>query len=333
MNTLTLATKVTLLLCGILGNDSSVKPLSNTEYRKILQVVQTTGIEFERLLSCEELSTISEPANIDTNRLENLLSRGVKLGFAVEEWQRNGIWIISQSDEEYPKYYKKHLADRYPPIIFGIGDVSLLNSGGIAVVGSRTIDEHAENFTREFAKLCSFNQITVVSGGARGVDQIIMEDTIKSEGSVVGVLADNLLKKSLESTVRIALNDGNLVLISPFNPKAGFTIGTAMARNKLIYGLSDYAVVVNADYKKGGTWAGAVEEIKRDNSIPVFVRYDENVPKGNKKLVEVGAIPLSQKIEGKNLLNSLKNLAGNKSPANKPYNLTLFSFNENKKDA
>lgn len=53
-----------------------------------------------------------------------------------------------------------------------------------------------------------------------------------------------------------------------------------MGRNKLIYGMSDYGLVVSAEYKKGGTWAGAAEELKRENALPVFVRVGNDVPLG-----------------------------------------------------
>ena len=57
--------------------------------------------------------------------------------------------------------------------------------------------------------------------------------------------------------------DGRLALVSPYDPAAGFNVGHAMGRNKLIYALADAALVVSSDYQKGGTWTGAVEQLKR----------------------------------------------------------------------
>jgi predicted Rossmann fold nucleotide-binding protein DprA/Smf involved in DNA uptake len=101
----------------------------------------------------------------------------------------------------------------------------------------------------------------VISGGARGVDQTAMNAALGAGGKVIGVLAENLLKKSLERTARNAIADKRLLLLSPYHPTARFTVATAMARNKLIYAMADYGVVVQSDYKKGGTWAGAAEEL------------------------------------------------------------------------
>jgi hypothetical protein len=62
----------------------------------------------------------------------------------------------------------------------------------------------------------------------------------------------------------------NLVLVSPFNPEAGFDVGNAMARNKYIYCLSDAAIVVATSKGSGGTWSGATENLKR-NWAPLWV--------------------------------------------------------------
>jgi len=71
---------------------------------------------------------------------------------------------------------------------------------------------------------------------------------------------------------RRLLMDGQLVLVSPYDPGAGFNVGNAMQRNKLIYALADAALVVNSDFEKGGTWAGAVEQLGKLKFVPLFVR-------------------------------------------------------------
>jgi predicted Rossmann fold nucleotide-binding protein DprA/Smf involved in DNA uptake len=63
----------------------------------------------------------------------------------------------------------------------------------------------------------------------------------------------------------------------------------AMGRNKLIYTLADYAVIVASDAEKGGTWAGATEALKA-KWIPVFVLKHPAMPEGNKLLLQKGAL-------------------------------------------
>lgn len=64
----------------------------------------------------------------------------------------------------------------------------------------------------------------------------------------------------------------------------------AMARNKLIYALADFALVVASDAGKGGTWAGAEEALKA-GWVPVFVVDRPDAPEGNRLLIKRGAIP------------------------------------------
>ncbi|MGM0490961.1 MAG: DNA-processing protein DprA [Planctomycetota bacterium] len=52
---------------------------------------------------------------------------------------------------------------------------------------------------------------------------------------------------------RKAIADDRLLLISPYHPEARFTVGTAMARNKFIYALADYGLVISADQKRGAS--------------------------------------------------------------------------------
>jgi len=66
-----------------------------------------------------------------------------------------------------------------------------------------------------------------------------------------------------------------------------------MGRNKLIYGLADFAVVVSSDYQTGGTWAGAVEALKA-SWCPVFVRGGADGPKGNRELIKLGAAAMPE---------------------------------------
>ena len=291
MNTfLTDDTKAIILLCGVFGKSNSANPLSQREYNALVRWLMSANMRPKDLLQNENIGPASIGSGIYEQRLESLLGRGVQLGFAVEEWQRNGIWIISRSDKDYPARYKNHLKDKAPPLLFGVGDRSLLCGGGLAIVGSRNVDEAGERFTRQVAELCALNRMPVVSGGARGVDQFAMTASLEAGGVTIGVLAENLLKKSLERNARKAISDGRLLLISPCHPNARFTVGTAMGRNKLIYAMADYGLVVSAEHKKGGTWTGAEEELKREYSIPVFVRMEDGVPLGNKKLLELGAV-------------------------------------------
>ena len=290
MNIMTEDAKAILLLCGHLGGPSEFEPLDQRDYNQVVRWLLGNKMRPENLLSPEHIPALAAESGIPEKRLTGLLKRGVKLGFAVEQWNQSGIWVICRSDPDYPARLREHLKDKAPPILYGAGERSLLQGGGLAIVGSRNVDSEGEAFARDVAAWCAKSGFPVVSGGARGVDQIAMLGAIEAGGVVVGVLADSLLRKSVSREARYALSDSRLVLISPYHPEAGFNVGTAMGRNKLIYALADYGLVVSAEHKKGGTWEGAQEELRRKPGRPVFVRLTDSVPLGNKKLVGLGAV-------------------------------------------
>jgi predicted Rossmann fold nucleotide-binding protein DprA/Smf involved in DNA uptake len=132
-----------------------------------------------------------------------------------------------------------------------------------------------------------------VSGGARGVDQVAMVAALQAGGRVAGLLPEGLERRLRESGTRTAIADGQVALASPYHPGAAFSAGAAMGRNKVIYALSDLAVVVASASGTGGTWAGAVEAI-RERWVPVFVRTEPGSPEGNADLVALGARRLSE---------------------------------------
>jgi len=331
-NFLTDDTKAIILLGGVFGKDRTINRLSLEEYNTLARCLVNKKMRPEDLFKKEDLKDIALETGIDGQRLGTLLGRGVQLGFAIEEWQRSAIWVISRSDADYPSHYKKHLKDKAPPLLFGVGDRSLLHSGGLAIVGSRNVDNDGELFTRKIAELCALNKIPVISGGARGVDIFAMTAAVNAGGFAIGVLAENLLKKSLERDSRNAIAEGHLLLISPYHPNARFTVGTAMSRNKLIYAMADYGLVVSAEYKKGGTLSPAEEELERDNPLTVFVRIGDNVPLGNRKLMDFGALAFPEQISSNGLKKQLDELAAKKREENKQQNMSLFDFQRNNED-
>lgn len=227
---------------------------------------------------------------VDRERLQRLLGRGFLLSQAVEKWQSRAVWVLSRADDLYPKRLKTRLREDAPAIIYGCGNPVLLESGGLAVVGSRHVDPFLIQYTEKIGQLAASAKKSIVSGGAKGVDEASMMGALKAKGNVIGVLADSLEKKALRRDYRDALQKDRLVLISQYDPVAGFNVGHAMQRNKLIYTLSDAALVVNSDLKKGGTWAGANEQLNKYRFVPIYVRSTGEPSPGLDALKEKGAM-------------------------------------------
>lgn len=266
--------------------------LSPGEYKRLARHLREIQRQPADLLAPDavEILRVCQPV-IDEIRLQKLLGRGFLLSQVIERWQARAIWVISRADAEYPRRLKARLREDAPAVLYGCGDMSLLESGGLAVVGSRYVDDALIDYTMSIGRLAARAGRAIVSGGAKGIDQAAMRGALEAGGKVCGVLADSLEKTTMNREYRNFLLDGQLVLISPFDPSAGFNVGNAMQRNKLIYALADTSLVVSSDINKGGTWAGAVEQLDKLKYVPVFVRSTGESSSGLDALRKKGAIP------------------------------------------
>ncbi|MBW7864007.1 MAG: DNA-processing protein DprA [Candidatus Hydrogenedens sp.] len=267
------------------------RPLSALEWSRLESWLGVRGMSPADLLDCGAPSDVLggfQDRTVTPDRVTHLLGRAAALGLALDKWERAGLWIASRSGDGYPGCLRKRLGDGAPPILFGCGEKRLLGQGGIAVVGARDADADDLEFTGRLGGEIAGQGYSVVSGGARGVDEAAMLGGLGKEGTVVGILSDSLLRASTSAKYHDSIVNRNLALASPFNPEAGFDVGNAMARNKLIYCLSDAAVVISAGMEKGGTWNGAVENL-RQGWVPLFVKKDTGQRPGNGALVAKGA--------------------------------------------
>lgn len=290
-------TQAVLLLCASFARAgrSDVKPLTPSEYNAVAAWLGCHGRRPASLLqSGGDALPADEPGLPAVDRLRALLDRGFQLAAALEGWQRLGLWVISRGEDCYPQRLRRHLRSAAPPLLYGAGDRGRLDLGGLAVVGSRTIDSEGRSFTRRVAARCAEQSVQVVSGGAGGVDRVAVEAVLEAGGVGVAVLAERLDRAAAARDNREPLRDGRLTLLTPYEPDSGFTIGKAMGRNKAIYALADYALVVRFKTGEGGTWTGAVEQLGRNRStdagVAVFVRAAGNPSNGVEELRNRGAL-------------------------------------------
>ena len=166
MKQLTEDAKAILLLCGRLGEsdaNGSAKPLSLGEYNRLADwIVDRKRKPADLLKDTFDVKQSESSMNIDGQRIRKLLSRGAAMALSVEKWTHNGIWIVCRSDEGYPQRLKKQLKKQAPPVLFCVGDHSLLSAGGLAIVGSRNVDAKGEVFTHKVAEACAECGMAVV---------------------------------------------------------------------------------------------------------------------------------------------------------------------------
>jgi predicted Rossmann fold nucleotide-binding protein DprA/Smf involved in DNA uptake len=288
-----------LALCsaaGISGDPDASQPFKLSEWNELERQIESSSLKQPGALqgrSASELAKELELSEGEAERIVRLLDRSGSLALELESLFSRGLWAVTRVDESYPAKLRDTLKHQAPTVLFGAGDIRLLERKGVAVVGSRNLDEGAAAFAHEIGRKIASSGMAVVSGAAKGADKLSMEGAMEEEGVAIGALADSLEATVRKSEVRELLLDGRLVLITPYAPTAGFSVGAAMGRNKIIYGLADFAVVVQSDFQTGGTWAGGVEALKA-KWCPIFVRGTADTPKGNRELLKLGAASLPE---------------------------------------
>ena len=290
--------EVITILCSHLCVGDGVKPLEPKEWSNLAKMLVANNLQPADLL---EFSlgdfTNKLPINADVaTRLMRLLDRSASLAFEVAKYENMGIKIVTRADSEYPQKLKKKLSGMCPPLFYYAGDIKLLNKSVVGYVGSRDInDESAEFAVRTLSKTIS-RGFGVVSGGAKGVDNIAERESLMNKAPIIEFLSDSMLRRLRLASVVRAMQDGLLLMLSVAKPDAGFNAGMAMMRNKYIYAQSEAAVVIKSDYKKGGTWTGAVENL--DNNWTKEFCWNNKKFNGNMALIRRGAIPIDDNWDG-----------------------------------
>lgn len=292
---LTSNTQAILLLTAPLvagRDDVSAKLFSLGEYNKLARLLREKQKQPADLIGAEagEVMELCR-RQFGNERLDALLGRGFLLSQAVERWSARSIWVISRADPAYPKRLKTRLKEDAPPLLYGCGDWLLLERGGLAVVGSRHVDEELISYTEGIGNLAAEAHRALISGGAKGIDKAAINGALQSGGEAIAVMSDSLERAAVVRENLEPLMDHRLLLVSPYDPAAGFNVGNAMQRNKVIYALADAGLVVTSDFEKGGTWAGAIEQLERYHFVPVFVRNGNNAGRGNAALIHHGGQP------------------------------------------
>lgn len=277
------------------GVGQELAALKLSEWNDLEKRLATAQLEPAALAgkSAKEIAAALQLSIGEAEQIARLADRGGRLALELERLFSAGLWAMTRADEAYPAKLRRTLKHLAPTVLFGSGEVQLLSRNGVAVVGSRNIDEAGVNFAQEFGRKAAQSRLAVVSGGAKGTDRFAMQGAVEADGIALGAMADSLERAVRQADVRQFILEGRLVLVTPYVPTAGFSVGAAMGRNKLIYGLADYGMVVSSEFETGGTWAGATEALKA-KWCPVFVRTAESVPQGNNELLKLGAAALPE---------------------------------------
>ncbi len=202
--------------------------------------------------------------------------------------EKSGIKWVTIFDENYPKLLKQ-IYD-LPTVIYYKGEMRA-EEKAIAVVGTRKITGYGRAVTEEFVKGLVEAGLTIVSGLARGVDSEAHLATIRAGGRTIAVLGGglkNIYPPENRSLAERIIENGGLVL-SEFPPDYPSMPGNFPARNRIISGLSQGVLVVEAAEDSGSliTARLALEQGREVFAVPGPIT--STLSKGPIDLIKEGA--------------------------------------------
>lgn len=271
----------------------SVPGIGRITIQKILQYT-TPKILYEKILAMEKTTNIRQfdvVENILTQIQINNLRESIKKWDVPREWeilrQRN-TKVLGFGLKDYP--HKISAIPDPPPILYSKGNESILNRPSVAVIGARACSNYGSLMAKELGRQLAYMGIVVVSGMARGVDSICQLSCLEYGGESVAVLGSGVevCYPPEQSQLYLRLQERG-TLISENLPFTKPSPGLFPLRNRIISGLADIIVVVEARQKSGTliTVDMALEQGKEVYAIPG--RITDSVSFGCNKLLKQGA--------------------------------------------
>lgn len=215
----------------------------------------------------------------------------------IEKTQKGGADLVAVDDEEYPRLLRQ-IYD--PPILLWVkGDKSVLNSDGVAVIGTRRPGTYGMQQTAVWAKQLAETGITVNSGLAYGVDSIAHKTTLQSGGKTVAVLGSGIdvIYPAKNSNLARHMTENGGAVITEYPPGTPPDAVNFPARNRIVSGMSHGVLVVESGIKGGSmiTARYALDQNREVFVVPHQLDYARG--EGCNYLIKMGQGKLVQRLD------------------------------------
>lgn len=206
--------------------------------------------------------------------------------------RKNGWHIVTPESENYPNAFRE--LDDFPAALYVDGDPSVLScAAAVGMVGTRKASSYAIDIAHRLSAELAAAGITVVSGGALGVDSACHNGAMIVDGKTIAFMGCGLGTDYLiqNEPLRRAISQHGAV-VSEFPPFFAASSRTFPVRNRLISGMSRCVVVIEAGERSGSliTARLAAEQGRLVYAVPGDVLSSSYL--GTNKLIEQGAKPL-----------------------------------------
>lgn len=213
------------------------------------------------------------------------------------------INIALFNEEKYPIKLKE--CSNAPIALFYKGDiVSLNHHRSVAIVGSRRCSYYGENLSEIISRELCQKEVSIISGMAKGIDSFAHFGALKNDGftcAVLGCGVDIIYPKQNKELYKEIIKKG--CIVSEFLPGTEPLSYNFPLRNRIISGLSEAVVVVEASERSGSliTATYALDQGRDVFSVPGSILSETS--KGTNKLIKEGAFPLTSVEDICNFLN------------------------------
>ncbi len=269
-----------LLLTSHLG-DVRRKVLTVPQLRVLAQCVSVSDLgdrDDEVTVSDLMAMGLNRPS---AQRVIDLLSETDRLQWYLEQGKKADCVPVTRVSQRYPLVLRKRLGLDAPGILWCKGELDILNTPMVALVGSRELLPENKDFAEAVGQQAARQGITLVSGNAKGADQAAQKACLAAGGKVICVVADSLREHKTRE---------NVLYISEDIFDGEFSAQRALSRNRVIHSMGSLTFVAQCALETGGTWDGTVTNLKRNYS-PVLCFDDESA--ATVELCQRGAMPVT----------------------------------------
>lgn len=216
----------------------------------------------------------------EAGHIVSLLGRERQLDGYLLAAEKADVAVITRLDARFPQRLREQLGARCPAALFCRGDLELLQSVCVSVVGSRRLASPGAQFAAQAGRLAAKEGFTLCSGDAMGADRTAQEACLRGGGSVLIFPATELVYCPARENVLYAAEGGF---------ELGFSAQRALGRNRFIHAMGEKTLVAQTSFGKGGTWNGSLDNLQHEYS-PLFVFDDGS--EGARALCARGATPV-----------------------------------------
>lgn len=209
----------------------------------------------------------------ETDLLRRYLIRGEKAGCVP----------ITRVSPDYPPLLRQRLGLDSPGCLWAKGNLDILHTPGIALVGSRDLKDRNREFAAAVGRYAAEKGFALVSGNARGADRTAQEACLAAGGQVISFVADELSSHPKRESI---------LYLSESGFEEPFTSQRALSRNRCIHALGQMVFVAQAELERGGTWDGTVKNLRFGWS-PVLCFRDGSL--ASRELEQMGAYLIGRK--------------------------------------